>query len=93
MDLETFKIYNLEIRSDAIKINDKIYGDMVCLAANQSTEFIFKSLEADLFDSVRGLFFTISPTRKIQEWFTTWHKNDKGATNARPWYVNLFVED
>lgn len=66
MDFETFKIYDLEISNDAIKINDKVYEDMVCLAANQSREFIFKSLEADLFESVRGLFYTITPKRIIQ---------------------------
>ena len=66
---------------------------MVCLAADQAREFIFKSLEADNFQSVRGLFYTITPAGLIQEWFTKWHNNDRGATRPRPWFISLFVKD
>ena len=66
---------------------------MVCLAADQAREFIFKSLQADNFESVRGLFYTITPAGVIQQWFTRWHNNDRGATRPHPWFINLFVRD
>lgn len=93
LDLEAFKINNLEIQRNAIKINGVSYGPMVCLAFDQARELIFKSLEADNFESAKGLFYSITHGRIIQEWFTKWHNNDRGASTARPWHVNLFVKD
>lgn len=66
---------------------------MVCLAANKAREFIFRSLQPDKFESVQGLFYTITPDITIQEWFTRGHNNDRGASTPRPWYVSLFVTD
>lgn len=66
---------------------------MVCLAADGAREFIFKSLQAEKFESARGLFYTMTHARVIQEWFTRLHDNDRGASKPRPWYINLIVKD
>ena len=64
-DIGGFKVNNLEINRNGIKINNQKYGPIVCLALDNARELIFKSLETDKFNSARGLFFSITPGRKI----------------------------